>query len=65
MSILDKILQTCKGPMGLVQHYLFIIFYEILLLLLIIEVGKDWNENVLCGCNTLEAKINEIFDFFI
>ena len=34
-------------------------------LLLIIEVRKDRNESILCGCNTLEAKINEIIDFYM
>ena len=51
--------------MGLVQHYLFIIVYEFVFLLLIIEDRKAQNENLLCGCNTLEAKINEILDFYI
>ena len=33
MSILDKILHTYKGHMGLVEHYLFIFFHELFLLL--------------------------------
>ena len=37
MSIWDKILQTYKGHMGLVKHYLFGIFHELLFLLLIIN----------------------------
>jgi hypothetical protein len=65
MSILDKILQTYKGHMGLVQHYLFRFFHELFFLLLIIEVRKARNKNILCGCNTLGAKINEIFYFYI
>ena len=36
----EKILQTYKGHMGLVQHYLFKKFHELILLLLIIEVRK-------------------------
>ena len=40
-------------------------FSWIFLLLLIIEVKRDSNENILCGCNTLGEKINEIIDFYI
>ena len=40
-------------------------FSWIILLLLIIEVWKPWNENVLFGCNNLGAKHNEIISFYI
>ena len=63
MPILYKILQTYKGHMVLVQHYLLVVFHDFFLL--IIEVRKARNESVMCGCNTLEEKIIEILDFYI
>ena len=52
MSIWEKILQTYKGHMGLVKHYLFKKFHELFFLLLIIE-SENLEIKTLCEGVTL------------